>query len=240
MGLDKYTKDMATAFANNEAEHHSFKIGSNPWKKAFKNYCDEATETMSIGRNPYMMNPSVQSLKPFFPEIFSKPGVSGQLAKNYVGEEMDEKTVEQRLMSGITNMVKLFEAGRMGSKTKAKGKYGKMANNEMSDFQLPKKTEGMSTEEYQRRSQEVLRRWVTRDLLTTLMIESLLPFFLMTRDDVEQIFKGINLEGGTIKDYQEGGEKSLRSQMIKGIHGIIGKKMTKVNFRKIIFGDSVI
>lgn len=235
MELDKYTKEMATEFANNEADHHGFKIGSNPWKKAFKEYCEEAKETMSVGRNPYMSNPTPQSVKPFFSEIFSDRGAAGEIAKHYTGEAMSTSAVEQRIMSAVTNLVKLFEAGKMGSRNKAKGKYGKILNSEMSEFQLPKKGD-MSEAEYSRIEKEVLRKWLTRDLLTGFLIESLIPFFSMNKSEVDQMVSAlIDVTGGTIKAYQEGGADSRRNHLFKNFTDVITPKMSKIDYYKMIF-----
>ncbi len=242
MALDKYTQEMAKEFANNEAEHHGFKVGSDRWKKAFKDYCEEATDTMSIGRNPLTRsNPSIASLKPFFAEIFSATGAAGQIAKHYVGGEMSTEAVEQRIMSAVTSIVKLFENGKMGSKTRAKGKYGKMENSEMSDFQLPKRPAGTSDQDYDRMTKEVLRKWVTRDLLTGFLIESLVPFFSMSKNEVDQMVNAlVDVAGGSIKGYQEGGADSRRNQLMSQFHNVIGRKLAKVNFYNIVFGKSQI
>lgn len=241
MGLDKYTQDMATEFANNEAEHHGFAVGSTKWKSAFKSYCDEATETMTA-QNPFnKRNPSVASLKPYFKEIFSESGAAGQIAKHYVGGQMSTSAVEQRILASVTNLVKLFESGRMGNKVKARGGYGKMENSEMSDFQLPKRPEGMSDDDYKKMTKEVLRKWVTRDLLTGFLIESLVPFFALTKNEVEQIVNAlVDVAGGSIKAYQEGGADSRRNQLMSQFHNVIGKKLEKVNFYNIVFGKSEI
>lgn len=242
MALDKYTIEMAKEYANNEAEHQGFGVGSDKWKKAFKSYCDDATETMSIGRNPLSRrNPSIASLKPFFSEIFSQGGAAGQIAKHYVGGEMSTEAVEQRIMSSVTSLVKLFENGKMGSKTRAKGKYGKMDNSEMSDFQLPKRPAGMSDQDYDRMTKEVLKKWVTRDLLTGFLIESLVPFFSMTKQEVDQIVSQlVDVAGGSIKGYQEGGAESRRNQLMSQFHNVIGRKLAKINFYNIVFGKSQI
>jgi len=232
---------MATEFANNEAEHHGFKVGSNPWKTAFKNYCDEARTTMTA-QNPYhMRNPSPQSVKPYFSEIFSEKGAAGEIAKHYTGEAMSTSAVEQRIMSAVTSMVKLFEAGKMGSRNKAKGKYGKMLNSEMTEFQLPKKTEGMTDAEYSRLEKEVLKKWLTRDLLTGFLIEALIPFFSMSKAEVDQMVAAlVDVTGGSVKAYQEGGADSRRNHLFKNFTDVITPKMSKVDFYKMIFSKSEI
>ena len=238
MGLDKYTKIMATESANNDAEIHGFKIGSKQWKDSFEKYCEEATATMSIGRNnPYTMsNPSVQAMKTYFPEVFSENGISGTLAKNYTGEEMSTKAVEQRILLTVTNMVKLFEAGKLGNKVKGKNKSGSIENSEMSDFQLPKRPEGMSDEAYKVLSNKVLKRWITRDLLTAYFIDCLIPFFSMDRDDIQLILKGINIDEGTVREYQEGGSNSGRAKLIKALHELVKKEVSKVDLIKAVTG----
>lgn len=247
MALDKYTKDQAIEYADNEAEVHGYDRNNPRWKKEFDEYCNFAVGTMSVGRNPRnLRNPTVASIIPYFPEIFAENGVAGQFSKHWPGGRIPSSTVSTRIMTACTNIVKLFEAGRMGKKVKAAGRPGLIDDSEMSAFQLPKKGVGETKEQYALKSREVLKQWITRDLLTALFLESIMPFLTMTRDDVEQIYNFIDREMqnklalSTIQDYQTGGSHSPRNQLLTELHKVFSNKKNKIDFRQILIGGATV
>lgn len=236
MKVDKYTEEQAKEYANNEAELLGFKVGSPKWKSCFKEYIDFALTTMTVGRNPRnIRNPSLTSIKPIFVDMFSPSGISGELAKNYSGEKTTPEAIEQRIMSAVTNLVKLFEAGRLRNKVSTKGNYGEVANDQMTNFQLPKRHTGMSDEAYKLQTNKVLKNWVTRDLLTAVLIETLTPFFMLEQSDIDEVFKRVGLEKGTIQAYQQGGRDGDRYKMMKWIYANLSAKRMQLNLKKLLF-----
>ena len=235
--LDKHTKDQAIEFANNEAEIVGFPINGPKWKESYESYLKFAKGTMSVGRNPrFMPNPSVQSMKQFFPEVLGESGAAGEIARNYQGGPTSIDAIQQRILASATNMVKLFENGK-GKKVRGKRTTGKVENSEMSDFQLPKRLQGESEEDYKLKTEKVLRAWVKRDLLIGLFIESLVPFFSLTNDDMEKILDLLPIKDTTVAAYQAGGKDSPRYQLLTNLHGAIGERMKNISFRKMILGS---
>ena len=253
MELDKYTKIQATEYANNEAEIGGFKIGSPQWKTAFKTYLSFAHSTMSVGRNPRTLkNPSAAVAVKHYPEMFGEVGIAGRLAEKYQGPEgkLPLSSIQNRILASVTNLVKLYENGILGVKTTTKGrKEGKIPNDDMSRMQLPERPKGMSDEEYNNlpQTKEVLRNWITRDLLTNLMIESITPVFMLTQKDIDAILSRLQWKNVTVQNYshpQEStdfeGKKSMisyRDEFLNVLHGYMRKTLGAVNFRKLIIGE---
>lgn len=236
--VDKNTKDQAIEFANNEAEIVGYPINGPKWKAAYESYLKFAKGTMSVGRNNprFMSNPSVHSMKQFFPEILSESGAAGEIARNYQGGPTSIDAIQQRILASATNMVKLFENGK-GNKVRGKRTTGKVDNSEMSEFQLPKRLAGETDEEYKVKSMKVLRAWVKRDLLIGLFIESMIPFFSLTNDDMEKLLNLLPIKDETLASYQAGGKDSPRYQLLTNLHGALGEKMKNISFRKMLLGS---
>jgi hypothetical protein len=232
--LDKYTKEQAKEFADNEAQIQGFDIGSPHWKKAFEDYCKFATSTMSVGRNP---RGKIENVEKLYPEVFSADGFAGKVARNYksqVGQEVDLKAIQNRIMSSVSNLVKLFENGVMGTKNTTKGaKQGHIDNSDISELQLPSRLPNESDDEYEAKTKDVIRHWLIRDLITNSVLESLTPFFELTKKDVDDIMGLIQAEEATIEEIQKG----KRSEFVKRLSAVIGPKIKQVSYRKLILGS---
>lgn len=253
MEMDKYTKLQAKEYANNEAEISGFEIGSDKWKKAFKEYLEFAHSTMSVGRNPRnLKNPSVASAVKYYPEMFGESGIVGKLAEKYVGPEgkVPISSIQNRVLASVTNLVKLYENGVLGTRTTTRGrKEGKIADDEMSRLQLPDRPKGMSDEEYNNlpQTKEVLRNWIIRDLLTNLMIESITPVFMLTKKDIDDILNRLQWRNVTVSNYSHPQESvdfqgkkgmfSYRDEFLSVLHNYMKKTIGALNFRKILLGD---
>lgn len=238
MALDKFTIEQAKEFANNQGEIEGFEPGSPNWKDAFKEYCEFAKGTMSIGRNPRTARNPVKSVTALYPDIFGWDGIAGKLARSYQSSEGSRgiplEAVQNRIMSAVTNLVKLFENGELGTRNTTIGnQQGKIADNHMSELQLPHKPAGMSEEEYTQLSREVVRKQMIRDLLTNVVLESLVPFFEMSKRDVSDIMDSVKWDVKSAKEFQRAG---LRKSWIEALRGVIGKKFKVINIRKLIFG----
>lgn len=235
MGLDKYTKEQAMEYANNEAEISGFKVGSPHWKKVFEEYCKFATKTMSVGRNP-RGRPKIASIEKLYPQVFGANGFAGKIAGKYksqVGQEVNLQAIQGRIMSSVSNLVKLFENGEMGTKNTTKGSaQGHIENSDMSELQLPNKPEGMSDDEYNQDARDVIRHWLVRDLITNAVIESLTPFFNLTKKDVDDIMDLIEAQEATIEEIKKG----KRAEFVKRLSAVIGPKIGQVSYRKLILG----
>lgn len=225
--LDKFTKEQAIEYANTEAEIQGFAVDSIRWKNAFKHYLSFAVGTMSLGRNP-RGTAKTTKLSKLFPEVLSKDGFAGRISKNSSLE-----AIQNRIMSSVTNLVKLFESNELEMKTTTTGhQQGHIENSDMSAFQLPNRTKDMSDEEYERLEKQVIRNWMVRDLLTSAVLESLMPFFTMTKADVDQIMGLINVDDATLQDIQKGS----REEFIKKLRAVIDPKVKQINIKKIILG----
>lgn len=253
MEMDKYTKHQATEYANNEAEIYGFEVGGAKWKDAFKNYINFAHSTMSVGRNPRnLKNPSVATAVKHYPEMFGEKGIVGKLAEGYEGPEgkVPISSIQNRVLASVTNLVKLYENGVLGTKNTTKGRReGKISNEEMSRLQLPDRPKGMSDEEYNDlpQTKEVLHNWIVRDLLTNLMIESITPVFMLTKRDIEDILNRLKWKNVTVSNYshpQEStdfeGKKSMvsyRDEFLNVLHSYMRKTLGMMNFRKLLLGE---
>jgi hypothetical protein len=196
--VSKYTQDQAKEYANNESEIHGFPVGSPKWSKCYKDYLTESYSTMALGRNP---RPGSFKYKAFivkYPEVFSSEGFAGVVSKAYrtaQGEKgLPLEEVQNRIMSTVMNLVKVYENGVMGTFNTTKGaKQGKISNAEMSELQMPNKEEFKSDEEFQAAKKDVVYNWFQRDVLIDVVIESLLPFFKLQKNEVEKILGAIEL-----------------------------------------------
>lgn len=235
MGLDKYTIEQAKDHANNEAEIQGFEIGSPQWRQVFKEYCKFAEGTMSVGRNPRTKRNPIKNVTSLYPDIFASNEIAGRWAKNYQSQDgrgIPVDAVNSRIMSSVMNLVKLFENAELGTKNVTSGHAsGKIDDSSMSELQLPSKPQGMSEEKYIELSKAVVKRQMTRDLLTNIVLESLKPFFEMNRRDVEDIMKEVNWDVKSAKEFQKAG---LRKSWIEVLRGVIGGKFKDINIRKMI------
>lgn len=231
--LDKYTIEQAQLHANNEAELQGFEIGSPNWKTAFKDYCEFAKGTMSVGRNPRSAKNPIKAIENLYPDIFDQ--ISGRWAKNYRGQDgkgIPVEAVRSRIMSSVTNLVKLFENAELGTKTTTLGnEQGKIDNNNMSDLQLPAKRSDQTPEDYLEATKSVVRAQMTRDLLTNIVLESLKPFMEMTGRDVHEIMATVNWDVKSAQEFQKSG---LRKSWIQTLRGVIGDKFKNISIRKIV------
>lgn len=237
MALDNHTVEMAKEFANNEAEIQGFEIGSPKWKAAFKNYCEFATGTMSVGRNPRTQKNPIRVVSGLYPDILGANGIAGRWAKNYRGQDgkgVPLEAVQGRIMSSVTNLVKLIENSELGTKTTTHGyDQGKIADSNMSDLQMPTKMPYQTEAEYLEKTKAVVRAQMTRDLLTNVILESLVPAMEITKKDVDSIMSSVNWDVKNAKDFMATG---LRKSWVEALRGVVGPKFKSLNIRKIIFG----
>lgn len=238
MEVDKYTKEQATEYANNDAEMQGYPVGGPQWKACFKGYIEFAKTTMSVGRNPRSLRNPSKAMQEFYPDILSSTGLAGRLARNYRGKDgkgVPLDAIQNRIMSSVTNLVKLFENAELGTKTTTDGSgQGLIENDKMSELQLPSKPKSMSDDEYNKLAREVIRKQMTRDMLTNMLLESLIPFFELKKSDIDTIMNNFNWKVATVQDFQKSG---LRKSWIDALRGVIGKKMSSINYRKIILGN---
>lgn len=253
MKLDESTKLHAKEYANNEAEIHGFKIGSPKWHAAYKVSCNHAYSTMSVGRNPRMLkNPSTTVAIKHYSEMFGEQGIAGKIADKYLGPEgkVPISSIQNRILASVTNLVKLYENGILGTKNTTRGRNeGKIADEDMSRMQLPERPKGMSDDDYNNlpQTKEVLRNWIIRDLLTNLMIESITPVFMLTQKDLDIILSRLQWKNVTVQNYshpQEStdfdGKKSMisyRDEFLNVLHGYMKKTIGAMNFRKLLVGE---
>ena len=233
--LDKFTKEQATDYANTEAEIHGFEIGSDRWRKSFKEYVGFAVGTMSLGRNPRVSHYKVYT--ELYPEIFKD--FAGAAAKNYSrqdgGKEVKVTDIQNRILSSVVNLMKLFENGILGVKNTTTGNdQGQIDNSKISDLQFPIRGGADSDEEYDAVVKDVVYNWFVRDLITNCILESLTMFWKLTPNDVEEIMAGIHVEADE-KNLQKVSEG--RKQLIKRLRSDVKPSVSKLNYKKIIFGE---
>lgn len=218
--IDKYTEEQARDYADTESDIHGFKQGSEPWKKAFKEYLSFAYSTMSVGRNPRKGSKKYKTLINVYPDIFSEEGYAGALAKNYYTQDGSKgvslESIQDRILSAVNNLVRLHENAFIGVKNTTRGsKQGKIPNADMSELQYPDRADFKSDEEYKEVMQHVFYKWFQRDMITHAILEGLELVMSLTKEDVETILKTVNIEGEIDEIKNEGREeliKRLRSQ----------------------------
>lgn len=233
--VSKYTLEQAKEYANIEAEIHGFKENSPKWKNAVKEYIHESYHTMAIGRNPRPGSHKYKAFVEKYPEIFALNGFAGKVAGNYrttsghTGIPIEE--VQNRIMSAVMNIVKLFENGIMGTKTTTKGrKQGKIQNQDMSDLQMPNRNEFQSDEEFEGAKKDVVYAWFQRDILIDGVLEMLLPFLSMDSQDVDRILGAINL-GETSPDEAMG---AGRLGLVDALRKVVKPKVDKIRYVDLV------
>jgi hypothetical protein len=236
--VDPITTQMAKEYANNEAEIYGFKIGGPEWKKAFKDHISFAVGTMTVGRNPLKKNPShkYKIKTELYPDIFGAEGFAGQAAKNYKTESKTPGTtldaIQNRILSAVINLTKLFENGILGTRNTTVGKrQGPIPNADMSEMQLPAH-EGEPKEEYEAKVRDVVFNWYVRDLVTDAVLESLIPFFKLSKSDVDEIMGAINIEEADLKELMGPG----RPEFVKRLRAQIKHKMEQISYKKMVIG----
>lgn len=234
--VSKYTKDQAIEYANNEAEINGFPVGSAKWKNAFKQYLSESYGTMAVGRNPRHGSHKYKAFIAKYPEIFSEAGFAGSVAKGYHISSGDKglpiEEVQNRIMSTVMNLVKVFENGVMGTFNTTKGsKQGKIKNTEMSELQFPNKNEFSSDDEFEAAKKDVIYNWFQRDVLVDAVLESLLPFFKLQKNEVEKILAAIKLGESSVEEAAISG----RSELIEKLRSIVKPQMDSISYYKMLF-----
>jgi len=232
--LDKYTEEQAREYADNESEIKGFKIGSEPWKKAFKEYLSFAYSTMSVGRNPRRGSKAYKTMLEVYPDIFSESGYAGKAAKNFYTQSGERgvsiESIQDRILSGVNNLVRLHENSIVGTKNTTRGsKQGKIPNEDMSELQFPDKADFKTEDEYHAVVKDVFHHWFQRDLITNAILESLNMFFTLTKSDIETIIGTLNIEGEIEQIKHEG-----RAEFIKRLRASFKNKIP--NYKKTILG----
>lgn len=233
--IDPITKEMATDYANEEAKIYNFKIGSTEWKKAFKEFVNDAIGTMSVGRNPQSRSSHTYKVKTeFYPDIFGAQGFAGRIAKNFYTESGQKgvplESIQNRILSATNNLVRMFENGVMGTRNTTKGRtQGKIKNENMSELQFPNREEFSNQDEFDAAVKDVVYNWLVRDIINDAVLESLIPFFNMSADDVDDIMAASNLDQADIADAMKNGSdrliKTLRSKVKPKISNVVYKKL---------------
>jgi hypothetical protein len=225
INLDPLTKEQAEEYANNEAEVRGFKVGSESWKKAYKEYLQFALSTLVVGRNP--RNFRYKTVTSLYPEVFSENGFAGKAAKSYFrqdgGRGIPIIEANGRILSAVMNLLKLFENGILGVKNVTTGNtQGKIANENMSELQIPNRDEFGSKEEFEAALKDVIYNWFTRDIISDCILESLFPFFTLTKNDLDEIMDRIQISEANVHEViKEGREKlikELRSRVKEKFH----------------------
>jgi|GEM_PF-5840048 len=257
MELDKYAKLAAVEHANNDAMLNGFPIKSEKWKKSYNEYMEYATSTMSVGRkNPrFQLNP-IAFTELHYPDIFGPQGLAARLAAEYTSHEgkgVPPDVIKNRILAAVTSLVKIYENSVLGNVNTTKGhKQGLIDNNDMSQLQLPKK-EGMSEDQYRIKKMQVMKHRVLRDLLTNLVLESLMPFFRLSAKDINDILNSMDFDSNTIENYNspiqdeatapsaqfpKGGSTkvSMRDKFIEKLHARMKPKFMAVSLRRMLIG----
>lgn len=233
--LDETTKEMASEYANNEAELKGFKVGSSRWKDAFKHYCEFAAGTLAVGRNPSRRNPSDRE-KEFYQDVYGSGGFAGRVAPNVVTQEgtgISLTEAQNRISSSVNNLALLFQNGIMNVKTTTHGKsQGKIANSDMSELQFPNKEDFPDQDQWDAAARDTIYNWFMGDLIRDAVLESLLPFFNLDKKDVEDILSAVNIEQADIQEMKSKG----RAEFIRRLRTQAQPKMKDVSYKKIILG----
>lgn len=233
--LSKYTKEQAEEYANNDADIRGYKKGSAKWQAAFTEYIRESYSSMALGRNPRQGSYKYKAFIAKYPEVFSSEGFAGSVSKGYKsahGKGLPLEEVQNRIMSSVMNLVKVFENGIMGTMTTTSGaKQGKIANSEMSEFQLPNKEEFSSDEDFQAAKKDVYYNWFQRDVLVDAVLESLMPFFSLNKNNIEKILGAIELVG----DDSEASVGAGRLELVDKLRSLVQPQMANVSYTDMLF-----
>lgn len=231
--VDRTTKSQAMEYADNEADVNGFGRGSEQWQSALQEYIKFAIGTMSVGRNPREFKYKV--FTSFYRDLGSE-GFAGRVAKEYIGPsgkrgEYKLTDIQNRILAAVASLSKLYENGVLGIRTTTVGsEEGSIANDKISGLQFPNKTT-FTGDNYTAEVNRVVQNWVTRDIISTIILELLTPLFQMTEDDFRAIAKAINLEGATLANI-----KVDRPNYISAIQKVIKSKMADVNIRRLLLG----
>ena len=231
--LNKFTREQAVEYANNEADIRGFAKNSSKWQKAFNDYIAFAIPTMSVGRNPRSFRYKLNTV--LYEDVFGEKGFAGTVAKNYKTNTSNERGVplseiQSRILSSVMNLTKLFENGIMGVRNIGADKEGKVESKEMSELQFPNKEDFSSEEEYEKVAKEVARKWIQRDLITNIIVESLMPFFTASKEDVDEILSSIEIDKADVKQIMGG----RRADFTKRLRAVVKPKLAKLSYRDLI------
>lgn len=233
--IDKYTKEQAAEYADNECEVSGAPIGGSMWKGHYGEYLEEAKGTMSVGRNPRTARNPVSSAAVMYNDILGKSGLAGKLASNYKsksGKGVPVDVIQNRIMSSVLNIVKLYENSVLGVKTTTVGdKQGRIEASAMSDLQMPPRPKDMTDEQYAVLARAVVKQQMTRDLLTNMMLENLIPFFNLQKQSVDKIMAATSLDDAKLEDLQKPG---LRKEWVKQLRAVVGKRLRSIDFRQLL------
>lgn len=229
--VDSTTKSQAMEYADNEAEIHGYERGGSAWQNAINEYVKFAIGTMSVGRNPRSFR--WKTFVSIYADL-NENGFAGKVAKNYRGPSgvkgVGVNDIQNRILASVTNLSKLYENGILGIKTTTTGsEQGQISNDKMSELQLPDKSEFSGN--YDEQVNMVVRNWVIRDIVSTIILELLTPFFKMTEADFDAIAEAIKLDQAKLSDISK-----ERMKYIVDIQQILNKKMAQVNVRKLLLG----
>ncbi len=231
--VNETTKAQAMEYADNEAEINGFGRGSQKWQSALQDYIKFAIGTMSVGRNPRSFR--YKTFVAFYSALGDQ-GFAGEVAKNYVGpsgrkNETKLSDIQNRIIASVTNLSKLYENGILGIRTTTiGGEQGEIPNDKMSQLQLPDK-ESFKGSDYDKEANQVVRNWVIRDILSTIILELLMPFFDMTEADFNEIAKRINLDQAELSNI-----KTDRKKYVEAIQREMRAKLSRINIRKLLLG----
>lgn len=230
--VSKYTQNQAKEYADTEAEIHGFPVGGARWQTAFKKYLSESFSSMAVGRNPRVNSHQYRAFIVKYPEIFGEEGFAGKVAKNYISSSGEKGIplveVQNRIMSTVMNVVKIFENGIMNVKTTTKGrKQGKISSEEMSDFQMPNREDFKSDDEFKAAKKDVVYNWLQRDILVDAFLELLMPFFKLDEPSVERIMSKITIEDDGGKETAIGENRIL---LIDTLRKIVKPQVDQISY----------
>lgn len=232
--VDDVTKNHAIECADTDAEIYGFNRGSQQWKDSLSKYLKDAVTQMTVGRNPRKLRYGIFTRS--FPKVFGINGFADRVAKNYVDQsgkkETSKKDIENRILSSVTNLTKLFENGILGIRTTTLGyKSGEIPSSSMSELQFPTKDDP----EFNQKVRTIIVNWILRDYISAIIIELLTPFFEMTKADVEEITQAINLDH--IAKQSEIDWKAIsdeREGFVNDLHRVLSNKISALNIKDML------
>ena len=171
----------------------------------------------------------------YYPDIFGGQGFAGRVAKNFYTQAGEKgvplENIQNRILSAVNNLVRMFENGVMGTRNTTKGRaQGKIKNENISELQFPNREEFSNDDEFDAAVKDVVYNWLVRDIIVDAVIESLIPFFNMTADDVETIMAASNLDKADVNDAMKNGSDRL----IKLLRSKVKPRVEKIKYKSLV------
>jgi hypothetical protein len=135
------------------------------------------------------------------------------------------KVDQETFKSAVTSLANLYLKNVLGLKTKSENSH---TIQDSSDFDWPK-VKDLSEDRKKEIAISILQNRYTRLLIASMIIDSLIPVFMIKKEDIEKFFKAAF--GETIND--------LKTLMNKNTYSVFTKSIQK-NVRKMITHKSLI